>query len=56
MRYLRSTKRKSSFVARIFGALTPHSPANVAEEVVLHAFKTGYRHVSGQDLYRQLTR
>jgi len=30
--------------------LTLLRPANVAEEVVLHAFKTGYRHVSGQKM------
>lgn len=50
MRYVRSTKRESLFVALHHStALTLFRPANVAEEVVLHAFGTGYRHVRGQD-------
>lgn len=30
-----------------------NSPAEVAEDVVLHGFKTGYRHVGEQILYNQ---
>ncbi|KAL9100736.1 MAG: hypothetical protein Q9163_003921 [Psora crenata] len=49
-----STKYKmlSGYEIPVLGYGVYQTPANVAEDVVLHAFKTGYRHIDSARVYR----